>query len=237
MLTRLQRTSPLHSLLRLSPVRCRSTLPGGGERDAPNGAILLGVIGFLPFGFYAAQHASERSPAGRKGAEPWGDTLLRDYLAAPLSDVAFWALGSRDQAGVRARFNVYSATILSFVGALHWGVAAAAPTRFAATQFAFGVMPQLVAWVALTRPRPAPGDASSSSAHDTATLMALCGGYVGIHFLDVAAANARPVAAVPPWFVGLRTPLTSAVLAAHCLAMYAIRDPSISDAAWMGRDK
>lgn len=214
------------------PRRLRSSLPGGGEPKTPNNALLLGALGFLPFAWFAGQHASDRSVAGQ--SEPWGNAYLR-ALPGTLGDIAFWTLGSRDQAGVRLRFAGFSATILTFVGALHWGVAAAAPTRFAKIQFAAGVVPQIVAYLAITRPRP--GSGVSTSAHDTATIMMLAGGYVGTHFLDVAASLTRPVAAVPPWFVSLRTPLTSAVLATHCLAMYAVRDPSISDSAWMSHEK
>ena len=215
-------------------VRFRSSLPGGGDPKAPTGAWALGALGFLPFAWFAAQHASERSPAG--ASEPWGNGYLR-ALPGPFGNFAFWMFGANDQQGVRSRFAGFSATILSFVGALHWGVAAAAPTRFARVQFIGGIVPQLIAWQAITRPRRI-GE-TSPAAHDTATIMMLAGGFVGTHFLDVAASLTRPVAAVPPWFVSLRTPLTSAVLAAHCMAMYAVRDPSISDAAWtqMARGK
>jgi len=208
-------------MLRAPLRRLRSSLAGGGAPTAPGWAWALGGAGLAPFLWYAAQHAPARARGGARA--PWGDAALAS-LPAPLGGLALAAFGARDQSGVRLRFASYSAVILSFVGALHWGVAAAAPTRFARAQLVGGVAPALVAWAALSRG----GDAAAG----TGTLMLLAGGFVGVHFLDVAASLARPVAAVPPWFVGLRTPLTAAVLGAHCVAMYATRDPSISDAAW-----
>jgi hypothetical protein len=209
--------------------RARSGAAGAGLKTAPPVAWALAGAGLAPFFWYAAQHAPLRSAAG--AGAPWGDALLAS-LPGPLGGAALAALGSGDQAGARDRFATYSAVILSFVGALHWGAAAAAPTAFARAQLVGGVAPALVAWAALAaRARGGPADASASSA-----LMLLAGGFVGTHFLDVAAAEARPTAAVPAWFIGLRTPLTAAVLGAHCLAMYAVRDPSISDAAWAGRE-
>jgi hypothetical protein len=194
--------------------RARSSKAGAGDAAAPPLAVALTVLGFVPFAWYGAQHASTRSAAGR-GA-PWGDAALA-ALPAPLGAAASALFASGSQEGARARFAAYSATILSFVGAVHWGLAAAAPTAFARVQLVSGVLPALVAWSAL------------SCTSGTAQIGLLAGGFVGVHFLDAAAEAARPTAAVPPWYVGLRTPTTSAVLAAHCLAMYACKDPSVSD--------
>jgi hypothetical protein len=48
----------------------------------------------------------------------------------------------------------YGAVILAFLGAVHWGLALAAPGDAAAarTRLVLGVMPSLIAWVALIAP-------------------------------------------------------------------------------------
>ena len=48
----------------------------------------------------------------------------------------------------------YGATILAFLGAVHWGLALAAPGDAAAERLAWGVVPSLWAWVALLLPLP-----------------------------------------------------------------------------------
>jgi hypothetical protein len=48
----------------------------------------------------------------------------------------------------------YGAAILSFLGAVHWGLALAAPEQAAGTRLIGGVMPSLVAWLALLAPLP-----------------------------------------------------------------------------------
>lgn len=212
---RLPQIRPRVSALGAPLRRARST--SSGDASAPRLAIALTAAGIVPFFFYGAQHASTKSAAGR--GVPWGDTFLLS-LPAPLGAAAHSLFGAQTQAGVRARFAGYSATILSFVGALHWGLAAAAPTKFARVQYSLGVLPALVGWAALN---------VESGGSDTRQIALLAAGFVGVHFLDAAAGSAKPTAATPAWFVGLRTPVTSLVLATHCLAMYVIRDPSISD--------
>lgn len=49
----------------------------------------------------------------------------------------------------------YGALILSFLGAVHWGLALAAPEQAAEIRLIGGVTPSLVAWVALLFPLPA----------------------------------------------------------------------------------
>ncbi|MCS6891044.1 MAG: DUF3429 domain-containing protein [Rhodovarius sp.] len=48
----------------------------------------------------------------------------------------------------------YGATILSFLGAVHWGLALAEPERAARERLGFGVVPSLWAWLALLLPVP-----------------------------------------------------------------------------------
>jgi hypothetical protein len=48
----------------------------------------------------------------------------------------------------------YGAAILSFLGAVHWGLALAAPDVAARARLIGGVIPSLVAWVALLMPLP-----------------------------------------------------------------------------------
>jgi hypothetical protein len=159
---------------------------------------------------------------------PWGDAVLQSLGSQLGLQPLAQALACRDQATVRQRFVSYSACILSFVGAVHWGAAMAAPTALAPLQFSLSMAPALLGWAALNVGRsPVDGAQRGNSPHAL-----LAGGYLLVFFMDELATAAKPVAAVPPWLTFLRTPLTTIVLITHCLASYNGRQPSISDLAW-----
>lgn len=92
------------------------------------------------------------------------------------------------------QFLAYGAVILSFVGAVHWGLALASG-RLRIMRMALSVLPALLAWAALLLP-PAPA----------AWLLLL--GFVGLRAWEASG----PVAeTLPPWYRRLRTRLTGAV--------------------------
>ena len=78
--------------------------------------------------------------------------------------VPFWALAIAKATGwphaippgeIAGMLATYGATILSFLGGIRWGVAVAAPNQpRVATDYVFGVTPQLFAWGALVLPDP-----------------------------------------------------------------------------------
>ena len=79
---------------------------------------------------------------------------LIPFWALALALVTGWprALPQGEVAGLLA---TYAATILSFLGGIRWGVAVAAPVqRRVATDYVFGVTPQLFGWGALVLPDP-----------------------------------------------------------------------------------
>lgn len=68
-----------------------------------------------------------------------------------LAVAAWWApLGYRAQAAYA--LLAYGATIASFLGAIHWGLAMREPIAPPPGPFVWGVLPSLVAWVALLLP-------------------------------------------------------------------------------------
>lgn len=93
----------------------------------------------------------------------------------------------------------YAATILSFLGAVHWGLAMRAPPPPTRAMVA-SVLPALLAWGALSLPA---GGA----------LVILAAGFAAVYVLDL-----RAVAAglAPRWYARLRSVLSAAVLG--CLA-------------------
>ena len=78
--------------------------------------------------------------------------------------IPFWALALGKAAGwphglppgeLGDMLATYAATILSFLGGIRWGAALRAPDQAAvATDYVFGVTPQLFAWGALFAPDP-----------------------------------------------------------------------------------
>lgn len=92
--------------------------------------------------------------------------------------------------------RAYGAAILSFVGALHWGFATAAPgldARLRDRLFAWSVVPALMAWIALALPAP------------WATGL-LVGGFA-LHALQDW--RLRQHMALPGWYLPLRLRLTA----------------------------
>src|SRR4051794_34884824 len=105
----------------------------------------------------------------------------------------------------------YGAVILSFLGAVHWGMALRAPAAEAAAmapRLGLGVVPSLVGWVALLLP-PLPG----------LSLLAL--GILGTAAVETAAARRG---LVPPAYLRLRWILSLG--AALCLAIGAAAPPA-----------
>ena len=92
------------------------------------------------------------APQAAAGGRVLGYGGLRPFLALALARVLgweVWTLNTRDW------LTAYAATILSFVGAVHWGVALGQPALPARrTWLAGSVLPALVAWVALGLPAP-----------------------------------------------------------------------------------
>lgn len=100
----------------------------------------------------------------------------------------------------------YAATIVSFIGALHWGLAMRADALDERAQWralGWGVMPSLIAWGALMLP-------ARSGLYLLAGLVPLCG------WMDLRLARAL---GLESWFVELRTVLT--VVVTLCLALSA----------------
>ncbi|WP_431269434.1 DUF3429 domain-containing protein [Dankookia sp. P2] len=105
----------------------------------------------------------------------------------------------------------YGAVILSFLGAVHWGLALRAPAAEAAAmapRLGLGVVPSLVGWVALLLP-PLPG------------LSMLALGILGTAAVETAAARRG---LVPPAYLRLRWILSLG--AALCLAVGAAAAPA-----------
>ena len=119
---------------------------------------------------------------------------LLPFLAAVL---LLWTVEGR-LAGLAARsLLAYGAVILSFMGAVHWGLAMAKDRPGATGQLTLSVLPGLAGWVALLLP-----------ARPGCALLAF--GFALLYLADRRAATAG---AVPAWYPGLRLPLTLGVLA------------------------
>jgi hypothetical protein len=118
-------------------------------------------------------------------------TTVGDATLAPLASDALRA---------------YGATILSFLGGMHWGFAlrAETPAPRLARSLSIGVAPQLIGWLALLTP-------------ERIGFALLAVSIVGFLWADREAVNA---AAAPSWFMRLRAPLSLA--AGACLTLAAL---------------
>jgi hypothetical protein len=87
-------------------------------------------------------------------SSPTGIAHRLGYLAlAPfvVGAVLVWPATGAWHAATALALSAYAAVVLSFIGALHWGMAFARPTP-TARPFVWGVIPSLVAWVAVLTP-------------------------------------------------------------------------------------
>ena len=111
-----------------------------------------------------------------------------------------WAVEYPDVLVIVNLQMAYGAVILSFMGAVHWGLALAQGDAGNWRRLGLSVLPALVGWAALTVP-------------NGLGLLLLALGFAGVFFADL-----RSVAAgrAPAWYKALRRPLTAIVLL--CLA-------------------
>ena len=94
--------------------------------------------------------------------------------------------------------QLYAASILSFLGGVHWGLALRHASIISSRDFIVSVVPSLVGWgAALSSPHPGLLILSSSFA-----------ALYGYDRLRLAAARISP--SIPPWYLPMRLPLTVA---------------------------
>lgn len=132
-----------------------------------------------------------------------GGLGLLPFLAGT---TALWLLEQPRWGAALFMLTGYAAVILAFMGAIHWGLAMAAPAQTRARVMTLSVIPALLAWVALSLP-----------AGGALALMAV--GYVGVYGMDSRAIS-RGLA--PAWYRRLRIPLTVAVLGCLALSLAAL---------------
>ena len=149
--------------------------------------------------------SASADPAGPSARAPRTVALLGYGGLLPFGALALLLLldGARSALWWPALL-AYGAVILSFVGALHWGFAMALPALGAAQRqglWAWSVVPALVAWPAVLW--AAPGAA-----------VLLVAGFVA-HYAQDRRLVAQTGAALPAWYLPLRTRLT--LVASVCL--------------------
>ena len=84
---------------------------------------------------------------------PWAARLgYAGLLPFVILAVATWTAPPAYRAQAAHALLAYGATIASFLGAIHWGLAMREPGTPSPGPFVWGVVPSLVAWVALLLP-------------------------------------------------------------------------------------
>lgn len=120
------------------------------------------------------------------------------------SVVAFWAAPLRLHGFVLYSLLTYSAVILSFMGAIHWGLAMRDEGVSSPLQLGLSVVPPLVGWVALA----------------LSPMMSFAVLIIAFIVLYVADAHAARRGLAPSWYPRLRLPLT--VIVVLCLVTSAM---------------
>ena len=118
--------------------------------------------------------------------------------------------GAADSGGAPMWFSAmlaYGAVILSFVGALHWGIAMVLPQAAShAALFVWSVVPSLLGWAALL--------GAQAGFPGTATVVLIVG-FVAHFVMDLRLAKSGML--LPAWYLPLRLQLTS--VATLCLLL------------------
>jgi len=132
------------------------------------------------------------------GAAAWlGGLGLAPFVAGA---AAAWLLEEPRRGAALFLLAAHAAVVLSFLGAVHWGLALAGATARPARAMTLSVLPALLAWLTLSLPVPA-------------ALVLMGAGFLCTCALDVRASSRGEA---PAWYPRLRLPLTAAVLL--CLA-------------------
>lgn len=172
-------------------VRIMDAIPGA-RRDPDHGAVMSPDT---------ASGAPERNPRRVPRPAAWLGGLGLVPFAAGAAGT--WLLADPRREAALFLLAAYAAVILSFMGAVHWGLALREAGGPPARALGASVVPALLAWFALSIP-PAAG------------LVVMAVGFAGVYVLDVRAVAAGMA---PAWYPRLRVPLTAAVLACLGIAM------------------
>jgi len=122
------------------------------------------------------------------------------------------SIAAAPRAGLAPALVAYGAVILSFLGAVHWGLAIApaptvgSPGPALLLRLGGSVLPSLAGWGALLLPT-VPG------------LVALAGAFAAMLVIDRRAAQ---IGAAPAWYPKLRLPLSLVAIASLLLAAAAV---------------
>lgn len=199
----------------------KSSRPPPAEEKVPFVAGALGAAGLIPFLAYGLSHDDNDDQ------KPRVDRLLErveGYLHAP---DAFKMLKAGNQLGARVMLENYAAIILTFMAAVHWGVATVTPAAqgraqlFLVSNFfpvaAWGILNarqglEEAAAKAKALPPSAASQVSFTEGKDAHVLphRLFAALFVLVHLFDEV--NARK-GILPPWYSKLRVPLTTAVVA------------------------
>lgn len=101
--------------------------------------------------------------------------------------------------------QAYAAVILSFMGAIHWGMVISMPGEEARMQLVASIVPPLLGWVALMLPQ-------------VTGYSLLILSFIGLCFYDGVVARKS---ALPSWYLPMRVVLTSIVVLCLALAAFA----------------
>ncbi len=143
----------------------------------------------------------EEARLGRMQESPPGPaTVLVGLGVVPFvaGAAGFWLLPPRWAPHALDAQMLYAVAILSFLGAVHWGVALVEGPDADRLwrRLCWSVAPALLAWIAaLMTARPA--------------LVVLMAGFVAAYFVDL---RARDRGELPAWYLRLRRPATALVL-------------------------
>ena len=121
---------------------------------------------------------------------------------------------------MRAQLN-YASSIISFLGAVHWGMALqqhGSMRPLQSWQFLYGVLPSVAAWLTMSHSgNTGNNDTNSDETRKADMLISLL---LGCYAVDVASCASKATL-FPMWYINMRTMLTTiAVISLYSTRMY-----------------
>lgn len=223
------------------PRRARLVDASGREYEVPDALVatmrddkvppllaILGAGGLVPYAFYAASIGGDEEQDGNN----YGAQLLHWIKARTGIDLGLFEAADTFEA--RHHLLSYSACIVSFMAAIHWGAAMASPV-YRPGMYLFSVVPPVLCWLSLNMSQLSMGAEGDGAGEGKAASTLKLGARLGTWDIPLVNAfvihtachvvtfvrdtDAIKASVMPQWYRKLRVPLAGGAVASLIAAM------------------
>eukprot|EP01138_Halocafeteria_seosinensis_P012143 gb/GECG01012411.1/.p1 GENE.gb/GECG01012411.1/~~gb/GECG01012411.1/.p1 ORF type:complete len:285 (+),score=11.72 gb/GECG01012411.1/:1-855(+) len=199
---------------------CTSSRARQQQKRSHSGSTLtpyvLGGGGLIPFAWFSAA-------ACDKDVREWSKSVLKPlYGFTGTTDDVIKLFEPRSPEQSCVKLAYYGASILSFMGAIHWGtamVSTAWSARSRALSYGISTIPSLVAWGSLAS-LVGVEERKQNNEGCRSALVGQAVGFASVFWYDlVTISNGK----LPRWYISLRIPLTLGALVSLTLPVLSVK--------------